>query len=186
MNAKQSNKRLSREPGMKIDYYVSATPLGQLLVAGTNQGVSAVYLGDAGAPLETTLRRQYPQAQIRRNAASVERWMRPLVKHLSGGGAKAALPLDLRATPFERQVWSELQKIPSGTVRSYSEISRRIGRPRAARAVANACAKNPISILIPCHRVVREDGSLGGYRWGMARKRALLEQESAERKSRGR
>ena len=173
-----------RNKQMQIEYAVSNCPLGRLLVAGTARGISAIYLGKMDASLETALRREYPDARIRRNPARVAGWVRPLVRHLAGRQAQLRLPLDLRATAFQRQVWAQLQKIPYGSMRSYSEISRQIGKPKAARAVGRACASNPVSLLIPCHRVVREDGKLGGYRWGMARKRALLEKEKGRRRAR--
>lgn len=168
--------------GMDIGYTVTSSSLGRLLVAGTERGVSAIYLGDADAPLAASLRREYPEARIRRNPARVSRWVRQLVRHLSGKRPHLQLPLDVQATAFQRRVWEALQTIPAGRTRSYHDVSRQIGQPRATRAVARACATNPVSIVIPCHRVVRKDGGLGGYRWGLARKQALLEREKSFRK----
>jgi AraC family transcriptional regulator, regulatory protein of adaptative response / methylated-DNA-[protein]-cysteine methyltransferase len=165
---------------MEISFATAASPLGRLLVAGTERGISAIYLGDTDAPLEGALRKEYPRAQIRRSPGSVAHWMREVLEHLAGRRTRARLPLDLQATVFRQRVWEELQKIPWGGKGTYREIARRIGQPEAARAVGGACARNPVSILIPCHRVIREDGGLGGYRWGLARKALLLQRESAE------
>lgn len=173
--AKQSRESSRSE----IDYNITASPLGRLLVAGTARGISAVYLGDKDATLEKELRRDYPTAQLRHRPAAVRQWQRQVVGRLAGHDAGAQLPLDVRGTAFQEQVWKELQKIPYGSKCSYSDISRRMGRPTAVRAVASAIAQNPVSILIPCHRVVRQNGDLGGYRWGISRKRALLEREQS-------
>jgi AraC family transcriptional regulator of adaptative response/methylated-DNA-[protein]-cysteine methyltransferase len=140
-------------------------------------------LGDADPPLEAELRREYPEAKIRRSPAQVSRWVRQLVRHLSGRQPHLDLPVDIQATAFQRRVWAALQSIARGSSRSYSEVARMIGRPSATRAVARACATNPVSILIPCHRVLRQDGGLGGYRWGIQRKQALLEAEKRQRRT---
>ncbi len=169
--------------GMELSYAVVACPLGRLLVAGTRRGISAVYLGDSDATLKSALRREYPRAQIQRSTAPVSRWVRSLALHLSGRQPHLDLPLDVRATAFQRRVWEALQGIPRGETRTYSDLARTIGRPKAVRAVARACATNPASIVVPCHRVVRKDGDLGGYRWGIARKKALLEKEKTGRKN---
>jgi AraC family transcriptional regulator, regulatory protein of adaptative response / methylated-DNA-[protein]-cysteine methyltransferase len=189
----RSNDQLGMTPatyrrggrGMEIGYTLVPSALGLLLVAGTGRGLSAVYLGDASAPLEAALRREYPAAQIRRNPAAVSRWVGRLVRHLAGAQPQLSIPLDVQATAFQRRVWDALQAIPYGETRSYGDISRALGRPKAARAVARACASNPAAVLIPCHRVLREDGKLGGYRWGIGRKQALLEQEKGPRKNHG-
>ena len=181
----RSNHQLGMTPatyrrggrGMEIGYTIAPSSLGRLLVAGTPRGISAVYLGDADERLEAELRREYPEAKIAKNSAAVSGWVKELVRHLSGKQPKLYLPLDVAATAFQRRVWEHLQDIPYGTTRTYSEISRALGRPSATRAVARACATNPVSIVIPCHRVVRRDGSLAGYRWGLERKQALLERE---------
>ncbi len=169
--------------GMRIGYTIVDSPLGRLLVAATTRGICAVYLSDSDARIETTLQREYPNAEVRRETNGLRHWVRALVNHLHGRQPKLDLPLDLQATAFQRLVWQALRAIPYGATRSYSEIARAIGRPRATRAVARACATNPASVVIPCHRVVREDGHLGGYRWGLDRKRALLERESLAAKS---
>lgn len=169
--------------GMEIGYATTPTHLGHLLVAGTAKGVSAIYVGDSRERLEAELRREYPAAKISKSPAQVSRWVRELVRHLSGEQPHLDLPLDVKATAFQRRVWEALQQIPRGSTRSYSDLARSIGLPKGQRAVARACATNPAAILIPCHRVVRENGALGGYRWGIKRKEALLAAEAKARQS---
>ncbi|HET7640822.1 MAG TPA: methylated-DNA--[protein]-cysteine S-methyltransferase, partial [Ktedonobacteraceae bacterium] len=152
-------------------------PLGRLLVAATNQGVCAVSLGDTDADLEASLRGEYPAAEIRRDASGLTLWVDAIVRHLEGQQPHLNLPLDVQSTAFQWRVWEELRAIPYGSTRSYSEIAQRIGQPDASRAVAQACANNPVAIVIPCHRVVRANGNIGGYRWGAERKERLLAQE---------
>jgi len=164
--------------GMRIAYTIVASPLGRLLVGATDRGISAVGLGDADAPLEAALREEYPAAQLRRDDAGLQPWVAGVLQRMEGRTPAAALPVDLRATAFQRLVWEELKAIPRGQTRSYGEIARRIGQPTAARAVARACATNPVALVIPCHRVVGGGGSMAGYRWGIERKRRLLERES--------
>jgi AraC family transcriptional regulator of adaptative response/methylated-DNA-[protein]-cysteine methyltransferase len=163
--------------GMEIAYTIEQCPQGRVLVAATDRGVSAVYLGDQDRPLERALREEYPNANIRKGSGTLGPWVRAIVKHLRGGEKHLDLPLDVEATAFQRRVWQELQKIPYGTTKTYSQVAQSLGQPTAARAVARACATNPVSIVVPCHRVVREGGQLAGYRWGLERKRALIEQE---------
>jgi AraC family transcriptional regulator of adaptative response/methylated-DNA-[protein]-cysteine methyltransferase len=163
--------------GMRINYTLVTGEWGRLLVAATQRGICAVSLGDTQAQLEAALRREFPAAQIQFDDLGLGRWAGELVKHLHGQQPCLNLPLDVRATAFQWRVWEELRAIPYGTTRSYREIARAVGRPGAARAVARACAANPAAIVIPCHRVVRGDGSLGGYRWGLKRKKWLLEKE---------
>ena len=160
--------------GMEINYATAPSNLGRLLLAGTAKGVSAIYLGDSDARLETALRREYPAAVIRKSPADVSRWLRELLRHISGDQPELDLPLDVKATAFQRRVWEALQRIPRGSTQTYSDLARSLGVPKGQRAVARACATNPVSVLIPCHRVVRRDGGLGGYRWGIDRKKALL------------
>jgi len=162
--------------GMDIGYSIVDCALGRLLVAATERGVCAVSLGDSDSVLEAALRAEYPNAQIHPDE-SRGKWVSALLSHLNGSQPTLTLPVDLQATAFQRRVWEELRRIPSGATRSYSQVARAIGRPTAVRAVARACATNPVSVVIPCHRVVREDGSLAGYRWGLKRKRALLDKE---------
>ena len=162
---------------MKIEYAIAKSPLGKVLVAATERGISAVYLGDAESKLLAELCEEYPRAEISPAIGSAQRWVREIIQRIEGKPAHADLPLDLQATAFQRRVWQELQRIPRGTTRTYSQVARALGRPKAVRAVARACATNPVSIVVPCHRVIREDGTLAGYRWGPARKEQLLARE---------
>jgi AraC family transcriptional regulator, regulatory protein of adaptative response / methylated-DNA-[protein]-cysteine methyltransferase len=150
-----------------------------VLVAATERGVSAVYLGDAAGKLVHELRDEYPRAEITPANGAFTQWVEEIVARTEGSAARRELPLDLQATAFQRRVWQELQRIPRGTTRTYSQIARAVGKPRAVRAVARACATNPVSIVVPCHRVVRADGNLAGYRWGLSRKEKLLQRERA-------
>jgi AraC family transcriptional regulator of adaptative response/methylated-DNA-[protein]-cysteine methyltransferase len=161
----------------EIAFAVVPCALGRLLVAATPRGVCRVSLGDSAASLAADLAAEFPAARIRKGRASLERWVTAILAYLDGSEPHLDVPLDIRATAFQRRVWQELQAIPYGETRSYTEIARRIGHPTASRAVARACATNPAALVIPCHRVVREDGELGGYRWGLERKKALLERE---------
>lgn len=163
--------------GMEISYTVVDSALGKLLVAATTRGISSVCLGDSAAKLEQALFREYPRAGIKRDDGDLRERVRPILHYLAGKLPQLDLPLDVRATAFQWRVWQELKKIPSGSTRSYSQVARQIGNPKATRAVARACATNPVSLIVPCHRVVREDGNISGYRWGVERKRKLLAQE---------
>jgi AraC family transcriptional regulator of adaptative response/methylated-DNA-[protein]-cysteine methyltransferase len=163
--------------GMEIRYTLAESPLGRLLVAATPRGLCAVSLGDRDAALEAALAAEYPAAARVRDDAGLRPWLEPLLDYLAGAQPALDLPLDLQASAFESQVWQALRAIPYGQTQSYGEIARRLGRPTAARAVAQACAHNPVALVIPCHRVVRGDGRIGGYRWGLERKQALLAQE---------
>lgn len=163
--------------GMKIGYTIVASPLGRLLVAATDRGISAVYLAKDDGPLEAALKEEYPRAEILRDNNGMKEWVKAILEHLRGKQPHLDLPTDVQATAFQRRVWEELRKIPYGTTRTYTQVARAIGKPAAIRAVARACATNPTSIVVPCHRVVREDGKLAGYRWGIERKESLLTQE---------
>jgi AraC family transcriptional regulator, regulatory protein of adaptative response / methylated-DNA-[protein]-cysteine methyltransferase len=163
--------------GVEIRYTIVTSPLGRLLVAATERGVCRVGMGDSDRFLESDLRREFPVAGIRRDDSALRPWSGALVKQLNGWKPRTELPLDIRATAFQMRVWDTLRRIPLGSTRSYAEVARAVSKPRAARAVARACATNPVAILIPCHRVVRGDGSLGGYHWGIKRKEALLAKE---------
>jgi len=165
--------------GMKMRYTTAKSWLGEVLVAATERGVSAVYLGDAAGKLVNELRDEYPRAEIAPANGAFTQWVEEIVARTEGSAPRRELPLDLQATAFQRRVWQELQRIPRGTTRTYSQIARAVGKPRAVRAVARACATNPVSIVVPCHRVVRADGNLAGYRWGLSRKEKLLERERA-------
>jgi AraC family transcriptional regulator of adaptative response/methylated-DNA-[protein]-cysteine methyltransferase len=162
---------------MDIRYTLADCPLGRLLLAATERGVCAVYLGDRDAPLEAALGREYPAAHVSRDDGLPGTWLAELLEHLRGRRPHLDLPLDVQATAFQWRVWQELRCIPYGSTCTYQEIAERLGQPTAARAVARACATNPVSVVIPCHRVVRGDGGLGGYRWGLDRKQRLLDQE---------
>ena len=164
---------------MKIGYVIAKTSLGKILVGATERGVSAVYLGDAEANLIEELRDEYPQAEISAAGDSFERWVKEILQRVEGNPPRVELPLDLQATAFQRRVWQELQRIPRGSTRTYTQVARALGNPKSVRAVARACATNPVSIVVPCHRVIRQDGSLAGYRWGLSRKEQLLAQERA-------
>ena len=166
--------------GMEIRYTIANSPLGRLLVGATERGISAIYLGKDDAPLEAELRKEYPRAEIHRDRNGMQEWVGQILEHLRGHQPNLDLPTDVQATAFQRRVWQELRKIPYGTTRTYSQVARAIGQPSAIRAVARACATNPVSVVVPCHRVVREDGNLAGYRWGVERKRELLEHEAGQ------
>jgi AraC family transcriptional regulator of adaptative response/methylated-DNA-[protein]-cysteine methyltransferase len=148
-----------------------------MLVAATDRGICAIQFARTDGELIEGLKREFPFATRKAEPGGLRSWVSALLKHMRGKELDAALPLDIRATAFQRQVWTYLQSIPFGETRSYSEVAQAIGQPKAARAVARACATNAVAVEIPCHRVVREDGTMGGYRWGMERKQALLEME---------
>jgi len=164
--------------GMKIGFTVGSTTLGKVLVASTDRGVSAVYLGENERDLVNELRGEYPRAELFRASNLHEEWLQEVLHRVEGSAPSLDLPLDVQATAFQRRVWNELQKIPRGATRTYTQVARSLGKPRSVRAVARACATNPVSIIVPCHRVIRTDGSLAGYRWGLQRKQKLLERES--------
>jgi AraC family transcriptional regulator of adaptative response/methylated-DNA-[protein]-cysteine methyltransferase len=163
--------------GMKISYTIAECPLGLLLVAATDKGICSVTLGDKRAELTDNLYAEFPQADIVRDETHLTAQVSMLLAHLAGQEPHPELPLDVQGTAFQKRVWEELRRIPYGQTASYSEIARRIGQPTATRAVARACATNPAAIVTPCHRVIRENGELGGYRWGIERKQQLLEKE---------
>ena len=164
---------------MKINYTVAPSSLGKVLVAGTDRGVSAVYLGDDERGLVLALQKEYPRAEISRSHDSKPGWLKEILSRIEGQPPSTDLPLDVRATAFQRRVWQELQKIPRGVTRTYTQIARALGKPNSVRAVARACATNPTSIVVPCHRVIRKGGALAGYRWGLQRKEKLLQRETA-------
>lgn len=156
---------------------IANCPLGRLLLAATDRGICAVILGDDDAELRQWLRDEFPNAAIHDDDGRLGQWLAAILAHLDGQLPHLDLPLDVRATAFQLKVWQQLRKIPFGQTRTYREIAEELGQPTAARAVARACAANPASIVIPCHRVVRTDGDLGGYRWGLTRKQQLLASE---------
>ncbi|MBM3568646.1 MAG: bifunctional DNA-binding transcriptional regulator/O6-methylguanine-DNA methyltransferase Ada [Alphaproteobacteria bacterium] len=166
--------------GQELGFAVAPCPLGLVLVATSARGVAFVALGDDAAGLEAELRRDFPRAAIAADRKRLGETVAQVVSYLEGRTPSLDLPIDVRATAFQRQVWDALRRIPSGETRSYAAVARSIGRPRAVRAVARACATNPVSLVVPCHRVVGSDGKLTGYRWGIERKRALLATERAQ------
>ncbi|HEX9371470.1 MAG TPA: bifunctional DNA-binding transcriptional regulator/O6-methylguanine-DNA methyltransferase Ada [Roseiflexaceae bacterium] len=167
--------------GAAISYAIADSPLGRLLVAATERGIAFVALGEDEAALAETLRAEFPAAAINRDDEVIGVWVGAVLRHLRGEEPHLDLPLDIRATAFQWRVWEALRAIPYGETRSYAQIARDLGQPGAARAVGRACATNPVALVVPCHRAVGEDGGLRGYRWGLERKRALLEREASER-----
>jgi O-6-methylguanine DNA methyltransferase len=163
----------------QICFATERTRLGRVLVAANGQGVCAVGIGKNVRELREGLKARFPQAPLLEDSRALRPHLGRLTRYLAAPARRLSLPLDIRGTAFQRRVWAALQKIPMGKTATYQEIARRIGAPKAARAVANACAANKLALVIPCHRVVRADGSLSGYRWGQERKRVLLEAERA-------
>jgi AraC family transcriptional regulator of adaptative response/methylated-DNA-[protein]-cysteine methyltransferase len=187
----QSSSRLGMTPatygrggrGMRIIYTTATCRLGRLLVAATERGVCSVALGDSDTQLISALFAEYPNAAIDAKdtaiSPSLNLWLHQVLDLIAGKSPHADLPLDIQATAFQWQVWEELRRIPLGETRSYQEIAAAIGKPKAVRAVASACAGNHVALVIPCHRVIRGDKSLGGYRWGLERKQKLLQNEKS-------
>lgn len=169
--------------GADIRYTTTDTPLGRLLVATTSRGICSVTLGDDDKELETRLAEEFPRATRQRVDAGREEWLDAVIAHIaselgwSDVAAPALPPLDVAATAFQWRVWDALTRIPSGATKSYGELAAELGVPKAARAIGNACGSNKLALIVPCHRIVREDGSLGGWRWGVQRKRELLAAE---------
>jgi len=160
-----------------IRYASADSPLGRMLIAATEKGICSIQFGRSDGELLEGLKREFPFAVRKEDDGGLHSWVGALLKHMRGRDLDSSLPLDIRATAFQRRVWTYLQSIPFGATKSYSQVAKAIGRPTACRAVARACATNPVAVAIPCHRVVREDGSMGGYRWGIERKKALLAME---------
>jgi len=163
--------------GVKINYTIVASSMGRLLVAMTERGVCAVRMSDSDQELEKDLREEFPYAEIKRDDSALRDQVQKILNHLDNNEPRLDLPLDIRATAFQRQVWEKLRAIPYGQTVSYGDVAKALGKPGAVRAVGRACATNPVALVIPCHRVVREDQSLGGYRWGLERKKKLLAKE---------
>jgi AraC family transcriptional regulator, regulatory protein of adaptative response / methylated-DNA-[protein]-cysteine methyltransferase len=184
-----SNETLGMTPGsyraggagLTIRFSVGKCSLGAILVAATPVGVCAVLMDDDPEVLLVELQRRFPRAEIVAGDGEFGSWVAAVVERVENPNSPFALPLDIRGTAFQHLVWRTLQKIPVGSTASYSEVAARIGRPKAARAVAAACAANGVAVVIPCHRVVRSDDSISGYRWGVERKRELLRRESEAR-----
>ncbi len=181
----KSNQNLGMTPrtyrsggaGVVITYCTAKCRLGLLLVASSESGLCAVRLGDDATILLSELKKEFPNATLQEG--TLAEFVEPIVKHLEGKQDKLDLPLDVNATAFTLRVWSVLKKIPYGQTRSYKEVAKMVGDEKAFRAVASACAKNPVALVIPCHRVVASDGKLAGYRWGLERKEKLLNQEKS-------
>jgi AraC family transcriptional regulator of adaptative response/methylated-DNA-[protein]-cysteine methyltransferase len=162
--------------GMVISHTVVPTPVGQLLVAATERGLCSLMLGDSAADLEKALRQEYPAATLRTGNGDLEQFTSRVLEQIRGLDTDP-VAMDVGGTAFQWQVWDALRRIPAGETRSYRAIAQQLGRPTAARAVARACASNRLALVIPCHRAVRESGELGGYRWGIERKKQILRQE---------
>ena len=165
--------------GETIRFVTVATPLGWALVAATERGICMTALGDDRGSLATALRQRFPAAAVIAEDAGLKEWADRIVRFITAPDQNLDLPLDIRGTAFQARVWRALQKIPLGKTVSYSEIAEALGQPTAVRAVAQACAANKLALIVPCHRVIRSDGDLGGYRWGLERKQALLARERA-------
>lgn len=166
------------EPGA-IRFGLCDSPLGRLLLAATDKGICAIRFGEDDPALEDELHGEYRRREIERDDASLRPWIDAIVHYLEGGRPDLDLPLDVPGTPFQRRVWRQLQAIPYGSTKSYGEVARAIGRPLAVRAVGQACGKNHVPIIVPCHRVLRGHGQLGGFSMGLDRKRFLLELEKS-------
>ena len=166
--------------GRSIRFAVAETSLGWVLVAETDRGLCSIKLGDSKVALKVGLLERFPKAELAGDDPDFEDRLRRVVALVESPGAGLDLPLDIRGTAFQRRVWDALRAIPSGSTATYADVARAIGRPSAVRAVARACASNELAVVIPCHRVIRGDGGLGGYRWGVERKRALLDGEAKE------
>jgi AraC family transcriptional regulator of adaptative response/methylated-DNA-[protein]-cysteine methyltransferase len=173
--------------GVPISYVAVDSPLGLMMIGATDRGICFVQFGESESELLDLLRQEYPAAELAPMATphppEFRKWIEALRRHLAGNQPRLELPLDIRATAFQMRVWNYLQSIPYGEVQSYGEVAEGIGQPTATRAVARACATNTVAIVIPCHRVIRGSGELGGYRWGLARKRALIDLERSRRAS---
>lgn len=165
--------------GVKINYAITECELGRILVARTIKGLCAVAFADDDANLESNLQKEYPSAEIVKDAAVLKEFVDEILKHLSGKKQRLDLPLDIQATAFQMRVWELLRKIPYGETVSYSQIAEKLGDKKKVRAVAQACARNRVAVVIPCHRVIGVNGNLSGYRWGIERKKRLLENEAA-------
>ncbi len=166
--------------GEVIAYHIVRSPLGYLLLAATRKGICAVRLGNDKKKFENELKKEFEAAELRENDKNLRQWIQALINYLAGHKPWPLLPYDVQATAFQRQVWDWLRTIPPGTTYSYSEAAKAIGQPTAARAVARACATNPVALVIPCHRIVPQSGDVGGYRWNPNRKQKLLKLERAD------
>jgi AraC family transcriptional regulator of adaptative response/methylated-DNA-[protein]-cysteine methyltransferase len=166
-----------------IRYTFSDSPLGRMLIAATDKGICAIQFADSDDDLIHGLKPEFPFASRRRDDEAMQVWRNDLLRQMRGQKLSSMLPLDIQATAFQRRVWTYLQSIPAGATRSYSQVAKAIGQPAASRAVARACASNPVAVAIPCHRIVRSNGDMGGYRWGVDRKKTLLDMEREQAES---
>jgi AraC family transcriptional regulator of adaptative response/methylated-DNA-[protein]-cysteine methyltransferase len=163
--------------GTEIRFATGKCSLGSVLVGQTMRGVCFIAMDDDPPKLERELARRFPKAQLIRGDAKFERTLDAVIRAIEAPVTEWKLPLDIQGTVFQRRVWQELRQIPPGTTKTYAEIATMLGKPKAVRAVAQACGANPVAVAVPCHRVIRGDGSLAGYRWGIERKRKLLDRE---------
>lgn len=177
----QAAERPGRQPGQRIRFAIGQCSLGAILVARSERGLCAILLGDDPAGLLADLERRFPAAELLGGEPGFERLVAQVVGFVESPHLDPDLPLDPHGTAFQQRVWQALRVIPPGHTLSYAELAARIGAPRAVRAVAGACAANALAVVIPCHRVLRSDGGLSGYRWGVARKRELLQREQEAR-----
>ena len=181
-----SNRALGMKPreyrgkgvGLRIRYAIVKSALGLVLVAGTERGICGVHFGESRGELEKHVRTAFARAEIMQGDGEFRRWVAEVVDRIGGNEPGSKLPLDVKGTAFQHRVWNALQGIPPGATSTYTKLATGMGKPSAVRAVARACATNPVAVLVPCHRVVRSDGELAGYRWGVERKRRLLESEA--------
>jgi AraC family transcriptional regulator, regulatory protein of adaptative response / methylated-DNA-[protein]-cysteine methyltransferase len=162
---------------MQIEYTIVDSPIGRLLLASTKLGICAVCQGDSDSEVEAMLSEDYPLASLRRNDEGMREWAVALTSYFAGQPLSDLLPIDVQATAFQWRVWESIRSIPYGSTSNYGKIAQELGIPKGARAVARACAMNPVSLIIPCHRVVGKEGGLRGYRWGNRRKQTLLTRE---------
>jgi len=167
----------SKGNGLKIRYAIVESALGLVLVAGTERGICCVHFGTRRSELEQHLKKNFARAEVVEADPEFERWVKTVVERIDGNDTGSKLPLDVRGTAFQHQVWNALSGISKGTTTTYAKLATKLGKASAVRAVARACAMNPVAVVVPCHRVVRSDGALAGYRWGLQRKRKLLERE---------
>jgi AraC family transcriptional regulator of adaptative response/methylated-DNA-[protein]-cysteine methyltransferase len=162
-----------------LHFHIGSSTLGRVLVASNDKGVCAIFMADTDNELIAQLRERFPEAGLTPDARRLARALPRVIEFIESPAGALDLPLDPKGTEFQRRVWRALRRIPAGATASYADIARRIDAPKSFRAVAQACGANPIALAIPCHRVVRNDGAISGYRWGVTRKRALLEREAA-------
>jgi AraC family transcriptional regulator of adaptative response/methylated-DNA-[protein]-cysteine methyltransferase len=167
--------------GQRIAFSCFASPLGRILIAATERGLCSVKLGDDEASLKKILSEEFGEATLVEDAKPLAKYRQQILAFVAGEASLARVPVDIRGTVFQRRVWDALRRIPSGETRTYTEIARAIGRPAAVRAVGSACGANPVALVVPCHRAIRTDGGLGGYAWGLSRKKRLLQVERTKK-----